>query len=101
MLNQLLWLIRPILPADTLNVADGIVSAFDENVKPQFQTIVNKVVMPIICGVLLVALIAKAVFVWNEYHNSGGAKYGVLIVLFICLVVSVSATAWMWNVIGW
>ena len=84
-----------------LNVASGIQGAFDSQMKPQFMSIVNGVVMPTIWGILIVALIVKGVFVWKDFHNGGGLHLTGVIVLFFSLVIAVSAPFWMWGVIGW
>ena len=63
---------------------------------------IGNIIMYIISGVLIIAFVVKGVFVWRDYrHNGGEIQWNVLLVLFICLVVVVSAPSWMWSVIGW
>lgn len=66
------------------------------------STNIGNIIMYIISGVLIIAFVVKGVFVWRDYrHNGGEIQWNVLLVLFICLVVVVSAPSWMWSVIGW
>lgn len=97
-LNQLYFLAISHLPASTVATISGALeSAFNNNVKPEMKAIGN-----IISGVLIIAFVVKGVFVWRDYrHNGGEIQWNVLLVLFICLVVVVSAPSWMWSVIGW
>ena len=100
-LNQLYFLAISHLPASTVATISGALeSAFNNNVKPEMKAIGN-IIMYIISGVLIIAFVVKGVFVWRDYrHNGGEIQWNVLLVLFICLVVVVSAPSWMWSVIG-
>ena len=101
-LNQLYFLAISHLPASTVATISGALeSAFNNNVKPEMKAIGN-IIMYIISGVLIIAIVVKGVFVGRDYrHNGGEIQWNVLLVLFICLVVVVSAPSWMWSVIGW
>lgn len=91
-LNQLYFLAISHLPASTVATISGALeSAFNNNVKPEMKAIGN-IIMYIISGVLIIAFVVKGVFVWRDYrHNGGEIQWNVLLVLFICLVVVVSA----------
>ena len=93
-LNQLYFLAISHLPASTVATISGALeSAFNNNVKPEMKAIGN---------IIIIAFVVKGVFVWRDYrHNGGEIQWNVLLVLFICLVVVVSAPSWMWSVIGW
>ena len=83
------------------SISNALENAFNSQIKPEMQSITN-IALYIISAVLLIALVARGVFVWVDYRQgSGDFKWGALLVLFICLVVAVSAPSWMWGVIGW
>ena len=90
------------LTAQAVDIAGALENIFKTQIQPQLKAIGNLALL-IITGVLLLALVFRGVFVWREYQRSGGEdmKWGSLLVLFICLVIAASASAWMWTVIGW
>ena len=83
------------------SISNALENAFNSPINPARQALTNRALY-IISAVLLSALIVRGVFVWVDYRQgSGDFKWGALLVLFICLVVAVSAPSWMWGVIGW
>lgn len=101
-LNQLYFLAISHLPASTVATISGALeNAFNNNVKPEMKAIGNIIsILSPACSSS--AFVVKGVFVWRDYrHNGGEIQWNVLLVLFICLVVVVSAPSWMWSVIGW
>lgn len=90
-----------IIALTSVSVAEALKNAFEEQVKPQIQSIMNDVVMPVICVVLLIAFVVRGIFIWKDFRQGNEIHWGSLLVLFICLVISVSASLWMWGIIGW
>lgn len=92
------------LPAFAANtdVSGGVTSAFNEYMKPQIKDIANKFIIPIACGIDLIALIVKSIMAYSNYKRNGGQyEWHALAVMGGCLVIGVTAPLWMWGLIGW
>ena len=62
---------------------------------------VTNIALYVISAVLLIALIVRGLFIWNDYRNDRELRWGSLLAILICLVISISAKLWMWSIIGW
>ena len=87
-------------------------SAFDASISGALENVFNTYVKPEVMGVtnldlyvisagLLIALIVRGLFIWNDYRNDRELRWGSLLTILICLVISISAKLWMWSIIGW
>lgn len=95
-------LLCPTVYAAGADVAGSVTTAFGTYMKPQIKSIANGVIIPGIDGILVIAIIVKAVMLWQSYKKNGGEyDWHSLAVLGGCLVVALSAPLWMWTMIGW
>lgn len=86
------------------SISSALENAFEAHVQPEIKAIVNNIVIPAVCAILMIVLIIRIVFVWKEYrHNGmdGDLKWGAIAVLLVCFIISISAPLWMWGLIGW
>lgn len=84
------------------DVAGTVTTAFGTYMQPQIKDITNNVILPIIDGIVLIALIAKSVMAWSNYRKNGGQyEWHTLAVLAGCLVIGITSPLWMWSLIGW
>lgn len=78
----------------------GVVSGIWQNASGQMKTICNNVVFPAlswICGIgFLIALIV-AIFNYKKHHN---IEVGWPIALLVGLIVSLTASSWVWALVG-
>lgn len=84
------------------NISTAVNNAFNTYLKPQIKSIVSVAVLGCIDAALLIMFVIKVVTAGIEYHKRGGQfEWTVPAVLFAGLVLSVSASVWMWQSIGW
>lgn len=84
------------------DVAKAVTGAMDDYMKPQIMDIVNKVVFPLIDVGLAVAFVVKIILSGIHYRKNGGDfEWTVPAILFLGLVVSLSAPSWIWTMLGW
>lgn len=100
-LNQLYFLTISHLPASTVATISGALeSAFNDNVKPEIKAVGN-IVIGIGAAIILIQLIRKIIFAWQDYKHEREINWQVLVALLICLVLAITAPTWMWGIIGW
>lgn len=83
------------------SISGALQDAFTSTIQPEVKGIVNNVVFPIIDAVLIVVFIIRLVFVWRSYKQGHDFEWGALAILFVALVICLSAPTWIWSVIGW
>lgn len=67
--------------------------------KGQVQTIVNKVVFPVIDMVLAVLLFVKISTAYMDYRKQGHFDFTGPAILFACLLFSLTAPSYIWNIL--
>lgn len=82
------------------SISDALENVFDTYVKPEVMGVTN-IALYVISAVLLIALIVRGLFIWNDYRNDRELRWGSLLAILICLIISISAKLWMWSIIGW
>jgi hypothetical protein len=85
------------------DVGGNLQSAFQTYLQPQIIKIVNGVVLPIIDVVLAVYFLVKIVMAGVNYKKNPGGEFEwhVPAILFAGLVIALTASLWMWGIIGW
>jgi hypothetical protein len=85
------------------DVAGAAQDSFETYLKPQIIKAVNEILLPIVDGILAILFIIKIATAGMNYRNGLGEGFGwhVPAILFIGLVVSLTAPLWLWVIIGW
>ena len=68
--------------------------------KSQVQTVVNNVVFPAIDLILAVFFFAKLGTAYFDYRKSGQFEWTAPAILFACLVFTLTAPLYIWQIIG-
>lgn len=73
---------------DTWNAAQG-----------QIKDIVNNVVFPVIDMVLAILLFVKIATAYMDYRKHGQFEFAAPAILFACLLFSLTAPSYIWNIL--
>ena len=83
--------------------ADGEVAGAVESTwnaaKGQIKTIVNNVVFPVIDMILAVLLFVKIATAYMDYRKHGQFEFTAPAILFACLLFSLTAPSYIWNIL--
>lgn len=85
--------------ASTGDVAGAIESTWND-ASDQIKTVVNKVVFPAIDLVLAVFFFAKMGTAYFDYRKSGQFEWAAPAILFACLVFTMTAPLYIWQILG-
>jgi hypothetical protein len=85
--------------APTGDVAGAIEGTWNE-ASYQIKTVVNKVVFPAIDLVLAVFFFAKMGTAYFDYRKSGQFEWAAPAILFACLVFTMTAPLYIWQILG-
>lgn len=84
-------------------LAAGDVSGAIENTwnaaQGQVKDIVNNVVFPVIDMILAVLLFVKLATAYMDYRNHGKIEFTGPAILFACLLFSLTAPSYIWNIL--
>ncbi len=84
--------------------AEGEVANAVENTwnsaKGQIKTIVNNVVFPVIDVILAVLLFVKIATTYMDYRKHGQFEWSGPAILFACLVFTLTAPLYVWDILG-
>ncbi len=80
------------------NVA-GVVEKTWTNIESQAKDIVNKVIFPALDLILGVAFIISVVTQGINYKKHGQIEWTLPVLLFVCLIVSLTAPLYIWDII--
>lgn len=86
-------------PTTTSTVADAVKSVSNE-VTSQVKTIVNSVVFPILDMILVILLFVKGALMYLDYRKGKQLEWAGIIIIFVGLVVAMTAPLYIWNIIG-
>ena len=85
--------------AEAGNVAGAIEGTWNA-AETQIKQVVNNVVFPIIDLVLAVFFFAKLGLAYFDYRKSGHFEWTAPAILFACLVFTMTAPLYIWQIIG-
>jgi type IV secretory pathway VirB2 component (pilin) len=71
-----------------------------ESANTQIKEVVNNVVFPALSLVLVVAFFVKVATAYFDYRKHGQFEWAPPAILFVCLVFSLLAPQFIWQVIG-
>lgn len=87
----------------TAFAATGDVAGAVENTwnaaKSQVQTVVNNVIFPVIDMILAVLFFVKVGTSYFEYRKHGQFEFAAPCILFACLIFTLTAPLYIWNII--
>lgn len=66
----------------------------------QIKDIVNNVVFPVIDMILAVLLFVKIAAAYMDYRKHGQFEFTAPAILFACLLFSLTAPSYIWNILG-
>lgn len=78
----------------------GAVEATWNDAKEQVKTITNNVVFPVIDMILAILFFVKVGTSYFEYRKHGQFEFAAPCILFACLIFSLTAPLYIWNIIG-
>ena len=84
--------------------AQGDVSGAIENTwgsaKSQIKDVTNNVIFPVIDVVLVILLFVKLATAYMDYRKHGQFEFTGAAILFGCLLFSLTAPLYIWNIVG-
>jgi hypothetical protein len=83
----------------TGDVAGAIEGTWND-ASEQIKTVVNKVVFPAIDLILAVFFFAKLGMAYFDYRKHGQFEWAAPAILFACLVFTLTAPAYIWEILG-
>lgn len=89
----------PALAAGSGDVSGVVVSTWD-SVKSQIKDVVDKVVFPAIDMILVVLLLVKGGTCYLEFRKHGQLDLTPIVILFVCLILTLTAPQFIWGIIG-
>ena len=78
----------------------GAIEGTWKTASQQIKTVVNNVVFPAIDLILAVFFFAKLGTAYFDYRKHGQFEWGAPAILFACLVFSLTAPMYVWQVLG-
>ncbi len=81
------------------NVAGAIEGTW-KSASGQIKTVVNNVVFPIIDLILAVFFFAKLALSYFDYRKSGHFEWAAPAILFACLVFTLTAPMYIWQIVN-
>ncbi|MDD4510999.1 MAG: DUF3852 domain-containing protein [Oscillospiraceae bacterium] len=85
--------------AGTGDVAGAIEGTWND-ASGQIKTVVNRVVFPAIDLILAVFFFAKLGLAYFDYRKHGQFEWAAPAILFACLVFTLTAPLYIWNILG-
>lgn len=85
--------------ASTGDVAGAIQSTWND-ASSQIKTVVNKVLFPAIDLILAVFFFAKLGTAYFDYRKHGQFEWAAPAILFACLVFTLTAPLYIWQILG-
>ena len=68
--------------------------------KSQVQTVVNNVVFPVIDMILAILFFVKVGTSYFEYRKHGQFEFAAPCILFACLIFTLTAPLYIWDILG-
>jgi len=89
----------PALAAGSGDVASAVESTWT-GAATQIKTVVEKVVFPALDMVLAIAFFTKLGMAYFDYRKHGQFEWTGPVILFACLVFTLTAPTYIWGIIG-
>ncbi len=89
----------PALASSASGVASAVESTW-KDAAAQIKTVVDKVVFPALDMVLAIAFFTKLAVAYFDYRKHGQFEWTGPVILFACLVFTLTAPLYIWGIIG-
>lgn len=86
--------------ADEVNNVAGVVEKTWADVESQAKAIVDNVVFPVLDMILAVAFFVKIGMAYFDYKKHGQFEWTGPVILFACLIFSLTAPLYIWDIIS-
>ena len=86
------------VPVYASNVADAVQNTWT-TARTQIEAVVNNVVFPALTVVLAVLFFVKVGAAYFDYRKHGQFEFTAPAILFACLIFTVTAPLYIWNII--
>lgn len=83
----------------TGNVASVVESTW-QDAAGQIKTVVDNVVFPALDMILTIAFFGKLAFAYFDYKRHGQFEWTGSVILFACLILTLTAPLYIWTIIG-
>ena len=80
-------------------VANAVENTWN-SAKGQIKTIVNNVVFPVIDVILAISLFVRLAMMYSDYRKHGQLDWTPPIILFACLIFTLTAPMYLWSIVG-
>ena len=78
----------------------GAIQSTWNDAKSQIKSIVNNVVFPVLDVVLVILLFVKIGTLYMEYRKHGQVEWTPVAIIFGCLLFTLTAPLYIWNVVN-
>lgn len=102
MIAAMLWIVmQPSISAyaESGDVA-GVVEETWDSAQEQIKRVVNNVVFPIVDTILAILFFVKLGTAYFDYRKHGQFEFVAPCILFACLVFTLTAPLYIWEIIG-
>ena len=89
----------PCLADGNGDVAGAVESTWN-TAKTQIKDITNKVIFPVIDMILAILFFVKVGTAYFDYRKHGQFEFAAPCILFACLIFSLTAPLYIWNIVG-
>ena len=89
----------PCLADGNGDVAGAVESTWND-AKVQVKNITNKVIFPVIDMILAILFFVKVGTAYFDYRKHGQFEFAAPCILFACLIFTLTAPLYIWNIIG-
>ena len=86
-------------PSPSSNVADVVEKTW-KDAAGQIKSVVNKVVFPALDMILAIAFFGKLGMAYFDYRNRNQFEWTGPVILFACLVFTLTAPMYIWTIVG-
>lgn len=94
-----MFMATPVLAEGTGDVAGAIESTWS-GAATQIKTVVNSVVFPAMDMILAIFFFGKLAMAYFDYRKQGQFDWTSPAILFACLVFSITAPLYIWDILG-
>lgn len=88
------------LPAGAATSVDAVIEQTWASIRGQIQNVVNNVVFPAVDMILAVVFFVKLSSAYFDYRKHGQFDFTAPAILFACLVFTLTAPLYIWQIIG-
>lgn len=100
---SVLTVLMVCIPSTSALAAGDVASAVNQawtGASSQIKTVVNNVVFPALDMILAIAFFAKLGMAYFDYRKHGQFEWSGPAILFACLIFTLTAPTYIWQIIG-